>query len=859
MASLAGSLGDHEQTLDEVLAAFHRTAPAGRAASRQALLDAHPELAEALHECFADEDRIERLAAPLRAAVSADAGAQAGGMAGRQLGDYELLEEIAHGGMSVVYRARQRSLQRLVAVKVLRAGPFASPANWLRFRNEAEAVAQLDHPSIVPIYEVGEQDQLPFFSMKLMESSLAEHRGRYREDTRAAARFLTTVADAVGYAHERGVLHRDLKPANILVDGNGEPHVSDFGLAKRFAADATPDAAAGLTHSDDVVGTPSYMAPEQAQGGGQRITTAADIYGLGAVLYELVTGQPPFRAATVLETLRQLKEDQPARPRTLNPLVDRDLETICLKCLAKEPESRYRTAADLAQDLRRFLAGEMIAARPAGSFERLRSWCRRRPLVSGLLFSVIALFLISFGTVTWMYQRALVSEAAQEAERIAAVEARDQAEKIVDDFAEQLGKLPADMHPTFQESRRQMLQSALKYYQQFLTQRGDDARLQASIGRAWFKIGVIHAALAHRPEAVNAYQQALQVARQLSQRDPEDAEVRQTLSRTLGHLGLLHVHMGEPQKAVDFQREARDVAQALRKERPDDDAVLSDLASHQTNAATAFRALGQYQEARASLEAALPLLRDLVGKHPDRVDYRGNLGVCESNLSVVYAGLGQRQAAVAGLVRARDSLQPFAHKRTAETRYQDELALVLLNLGGQLNAGGERDKALEALREGKRILLARIEDNPSNRENRNRLATLERQLGLVFRESGRLEEAQAACAEGLRLGEQLLAADPASVAYRVGVASCHFDLAVLCERREQKEGMFRAYEQARREWQVLVERHPREVSLLRQAKMKANGHVIRLHAPRFVRSAARRGRRRQMDAIPIADGTCVIF
>ena len=307
-------------------------------------------------------------------------------------GDYELLEEIARGGMGVVYKARQRSLNRDVAVKMILSGPFASPLEVERFRREAEAAAHLDHPHIVPIYEVGTLRGYAFFSMKLIDGgSLAQQAPRLAGDPRAIARVLATVARAVHDAHRRGFLHRDLKPSNILLDARGQPHVTDFGLARRVSG------ASALTFTGAIIGTPSYMAPEQASGRKDAATTASDVYGLGAILYELLAGRPPFRAETVMETVVQVLEREPPPPSRLRAGVPAELELICLKCLEKDPRARYPSATALADDLERFLRGEGVLARRAGSRPRLRRWFRREPELAFHLAGLGAIAAVTHG------------------------------------------------------------------------------------------------------------------------------------------------------------------------------------------------------------------------------------------------------------------------------------------------------------------------------------------------------------------------------------------------------------------------------------------------------------------------------
>ncbi len=288
-------------------------------------------------------------------------------------GDYELLSEIARGGMGVVYRARQKSLNRTVALKMILAGKLANPEDLQRFRTEAEAAAHLSHPNIVAIHDVGAIEGQHFFSMEFIDGiSLSQRLLRGPVTSRDAARYVRQIARAVEYAHRHGILHRDLKPSNVMLDADDEPHITDFGLAKRL-----DNQDSGQTRTGAILGTPSYMAPEQAQGKIRELGPACDIYSLGAILYELLTGQPPFRADSPLDTVMRVINNEPEPASSLNASVPRDLETICHKCLAKEPSQRYATAAALAEDLQNFLDGNTINARSSNVFNRLTRMLER--------------------------------------------------------------------------------------------------------------------------------------------------------------------------------------------------------------------------------------------------------------------------------------------------------------------------------------------------------------------------------------------------------------------------------------------------------------------------------------------------
>lgn len=324
----------------------------------------------------------------------------------KYFGNYELLEEIAKGGMGVVWKARQQALNRIVAVKMIRSGLFAVEDEVQRFHAEAQAAAQLKHPNIVNIHEIGEHEGQHYYSMDFIEGrTLADQCHGRAMNAREAAGILGTVCDAVHFAHQRGILHRDLKPQNLMMDAEGRPHVLDFGLAKRLDDDQS------LTMTGAVMGSPSYMAPEQAQGRNDRVGPHTDVYALGAILYQMLTGRPPFLASSVAETMMQVVQRQPAAPSRSNADIPRDLETICLKCLEKEPARRYATARELGEELARFLKGAPIQARPASLARKTTNWLRQHP---GWLAGAAALVMLGLlCAVFWLYQENAFMRAQQ--------------------------------------------------------------------------------------------------------------------------------------------------------------------------------------------------------------------------------------------------------------------------------------------------------------------------------------------------------------------------------------------------------------------------------------------------------------
>lgn len=483
---------------------------------------------------------------------------------GSRFADYELLGEIARGGMGVVFRARQVKLNRVVALKMILAGKLAGEEDVSRFYAEAEAAAKLDHPNIVPVYEVGEHRGQHFFSMGFVDgSSLAEQVAEHPLPADEAAEFVRVTAKAVDYAHDRGVIHRDLKPANVLVDADGQPKVTDFGLAK--ISQGKED----LTTTGQIMGTPNYMPPEQAAGAHDRVGPHSDVYSLGAVLYCLLTGRPPFQAPTVLEMLRQVAEQDPVSPRRLNPGIPVDLETICLKCLDKDPKDRYATAGELAADLQRFQSGIPVLARPVGRSERLWRWCRRNPMVAGLMAAVAASLLL--GVVFSTYYAMMANRRAAEAEANLQQADRNfrKAREAVDRFFVRVTEDTLLNQPGMQPLQHELLTEALDYYRQFLDEREDDPSLRDELAETHFRVGLITEAIESPEAALPSIEKALALQQELLAESPNDVKRLKAVGDTLTALARVRFRSDGAEAALDTCLEAVTIREKILEQDED--------------------------------------------------------------------------------------------------------------------------------------------------------------------------------------------------------------------------------------------------------------------------------------------------
>jgi tetratricopeptide (TPR) repeat protein/predicted Ser/Thr protein kinase len=610
------------------------------------------------------------------------------------LGDYDILGRLGRGGMGVVYRARQASANRVVALKVVRAdrlegGSDEERRQWLdRFRREAHAAARLVHEHILPVYEVGEDRGRHFYSMRYVEGQSLDEALRERPlPDRDAAVCLERVARAVHYAHEQGILHRDLKPGNILLDADGRPFVTDFGLAK------WSEGPQDMTQSGQWLGSPPYLSPEQARDAAG-VTAAGDVYSLGATLYHALTGRPPFQAADVVETLRQVREEDPVPPRRLNPAVSADLETICLKCLHKEPARRYASALAFAEDLRRFLAGEPIHARPVGPVERLYRWCRRNPKVASLATALGTVLAAGITAVTclWLLAESRRASALREKEnagrqRERAEQTLDQAMGVIDEFTAVSRKLKINNVDSNVQGRKRLLESAVKHYEEIRGQNGDDPRVLHELARAYIRLADVNKVMGSLEDALAAAQRSVDLFENLVNEHPIVTEYQNGLAAACEWLFILP---SAPPARRQSVRRALCIRQELVRRDPDNAAYLSGLAMSYYNSAVLERDNERWPQARQFLDEARKVRKHLADKEPANT---GNLIELARIHEAMHQMQGGSEEGLRSLGRARRVREQLAARNPNDADAQVALADCYFLLA---NAHADPDQAVSS-------------------------------------------------------------------------------------------------------------------------------------------------------------------
>jgi tetratricopeptide (TPR) repeat protein len=714
---------------------------------------------------------------------------------------YDVQGVLGSGGMGVVFKAWHQRLKRHVALKMIRPdGPRSRNAE-VRFRIEAEAVARLQHPNIVQIHDIGEHDGAAYLALELVDGGSLDARMQAQPFApRRAAELVETLARAVGHAHQRGVVHRDLKPANVLLADDGMPKITDFGLAKRVDEDASH------TREGVVVGTPSYMAPEQARGRVGEIGPAADVYALGAILYELLAGLPPFRGDTTFETLKQVIHEEPAAPGRLRRGVPRDLEVISLKCLHKSPAKRYGTAIELAEDLRRWLDGEPIQARPAGTLERAAKWVRRRPAAAALLgVSLAAALALLAGGVTYSVR--------VRAERDRAEANLELAMRAVDDMLTEVAEGPLAYEPRMEEKRRRLLKKAQAMYLEFLQQKHDSPRIRFQTARASRRVADIHRLLGDYREADDAYDDAIRRFDDLLAGDRGNKEYRRNLAACWNWRGEARRHLGDDagaeqaydraktlyEQLVDDGRapeDRRDLALAHmnlgilfgEKDRPaqadqqlaaaiallddlphDDAAELSyrqSLEQAHVNRGWVLRKLGKLDDSELSYQTAIGILDELRARAPENPDYRHELGVAQNDFGNLLADRKRYDKALDAHAKAVAVFEGLAGDFKKVPRYRQEWANSLRSVGKDYFDMTQYDRAAEDWKRGAgllRDLIAEHRDVPAYRLDR---ANLLENLGFAAMRTKDWPRAAGYFGEARGLMTPFVETDPKNSRYR---------------------------------------------------------------------------------------------
>jgi tetratricopeptide (TPR) repeat protein len=793
---------------------------------------------------------------------------------------YEILRTLGQGGMGIVFLARQHAMDRLVAVKMILAGSFADTWHRERFRNEIRAAAQLRHPHIVQVHEVGERHGLPFCVMEYVDGrNLHQYMQSRPQPPQEAAAFLEKVARAIHAAHEKGIIHRDLKPANILLGGElsrrtaaegSRPHpltptryllvpglaeltpkIADFGLAKRLGQDSHQ------TPAGEVLGTPNYMAPEQASLTSQQIGPAADIHALGAILYEMLTGRPPYQGVTNLDTVLLVLHSQPVAPRQLQPAIPRDLETICLKCLAKEPQRRYATAVDLADDLRRFLNHEPIRARPIGWLGRGWRWCRRNPVVAGLLAALFLLLTAGTTVSTYfaivaqqqaadaLYQKDRADSAANQA-ALRAQEAEvnfQTARRAVDDFYRLAVENELFQDLRLNPARALLLEKVLRFYEQFRQQRQDDLDLLLQQADALVKIGRILAELNRPKEALQTLYQARELHETLATRLPGRWPQELERGRLYQRIGQLEFLLGQNQRACVSLAQAVALLTQLSEKQPGQAEVQAELVQAWTGYGQTLKDTNRFREAETAYRQARSYGEQLVTAAPGQPSHRDALARVWKSLGLLQQELGQYPESLAAFAMAEKLWSQLSREYPGGARY--DLALADNGHGraatqqglGQFAAAEASYK--DALERYRRL----IQRYPEMARFKVHLATTWKLLGSLYREWQRPRSALTALAEAENLLRPLVKEQPAEPFLRASLAEVLHNIGLAHYLNNNQAAALEILTEAKQLREVLVRDHPQllqyQASLAETWSSIAGVHSLR-QQPDAARAAMER-------------------
>jgi serine/threonine protein kinase len=724
----------------------------------------------------------------------------------------ELVEVLGSGGMGVVFKARQPKLDRDVAVKFLRDEHGADSTRHERFLQEARAVARLRHPHLVQLYEFGElratggAQAQPYLVLEYVSGgNLADRLRGSPQPPAEAARLLETLAYAVHFAHEQGIIHRDLKPANVLLQSpevKADPQtevmlgqrpaaprpltadlcakITDFGLAKFLAG-------SDLTQSDETIGTPSYMAPEQVAGNAGPVTAAVDVYGLGAILYETLIGRPPFVAETLEATLSMVLQAEPVLPRRLQPTVPRDLETICLKCLRKEPSRRYATARDLADDLRRFQAGEPIRARPVGTLERALVWCRRKPAIAALLAALLLVFLGGSSGVFWQWHRVI-------RERDAVQKEKERAENhlvIVQERVKELDRLGHEWLQTPGQYRagEAVLEQALALYKGLLPEEENDPAVRREAAKLYGHVAWIHQTLRQNDKALKAWDEQARLLSRLLKEEPSDVALRLELADCHRWRANMLRQQNKAAEARLAYKQAAELHEGLLKDYPRIAGYQLALANTLLNMAGLPPGRDQAENLEATYDRIIELERSAVSAEPKNAKFSSELALALEDQGQFFLNTGrptQAEATVREAVEIHQRLRAAGQLKRSIDRYE---ARSLVRLARVLAATARSSEAEESYREAINLLDRPFEETPESAWRRAELAeALTGLANLLKKDSRRLEEVEQIWRRAIPHYEKLKADFPDNAQYRLNLVFSYLKLiGLLCELGRETE------------------------------------------------------------------------
>jgi tetratricopeptide (TPR) repeat protein len=711
----------------------------------------------------------------------------------RYFGDYELLEEIARGGMGVVYRARQISLNRTVAVKMILAGRLASAAEVQRFRAEAAAAANLQHPSIVAIHEVGEHEGQHYFSMDFVEGqNLAQLVREGPLPASRAAAYVRTIAEAIQFAHEHGILHRDLKPSNVLIDTGDVPRITDFGLAKRVKGDSD------LTHSGQVIGTPSFISPEQAAGKRQEVGPSSDVYSLGAILYHLLTGRPPFVAGTLETTLAQVLNADPATPRLLNPSIPRDLETICLKCLEKAPARRYETAKELAGVLGRFLRGEPILARPVRAVEKTWRWCRRNPLVSSLVACVLILHIVIAWLSLYVTYRVNKASGAEKAALVMSVQKQREAEQATANEQQQRRHVE-DLLKEVEVQRNRAQTSLVEVARQKEIAEAERAKAVEAELEARKQEAAATNALATASKAQSKAEASAREARD------EQAKVEEVMGFLLGELSDKLRPIGR----MDLLRAVTERVLAHYESIPIAGETDERRFAAFKNRGQVLAIQGDSARAAEAFQTSLEIAQRLASHDPGNVIWQRELLLCHQRIGEISLARGDSAKALEEYEKSLAMAQRLAAQQPSALPWQQLRLANHVKIGDVHWAQGDKRQALANYKAALEIAQRFAPMDTNNLAwQRDLSATYSKARPLLLQEWG-VEKVLDHCRAGLALTQRLATNDPGNTELQSSLALCHDDLGdVLLARKEMKPALGQ-YQQAMRIRLALATADPR--------------------------------------------------